>query len=356
MTHVFISYSSQHRELTKALVARLEAEHYPVWWDYALEAWGPYEIQIRQALQDAGAVIVIWSAGAARSPDWVRAEVERARHARKLVNVRAPDFPLDEVPSPYNAVDHIHTLDLVDLGPILKSVDTVWRGAVPTDVKPRHLSYRDRYGVELFAAKGLPRPTDVHELSPSALLQARYGFVDYIDTNGLLADMLDWCRNDGVYAEAPRATAGRLLFGPGGLGKTRLMIELVHRLREQGWLAGFADPPRRRGDMPEMIDREQSIAQVFAGGEEPGVLMVIDYAEGRQDEIIELARLARARSREGVRPVRVVLLARGDAWWPDLYGREGDVEILFQRFGHTYGDVKRYGNGFVLCTIAKGMG
>ena len=337
MTHVFISYSSQHRDLTEKLAARLEAEGYPVWWDYALEAWGSYEQQIRQAIQDTGAFIVIWSEGAAKS-DWVLTEAERAR-GKRLISLRAPDFPVDEVPSPYNLRDHILALDFDHFAPILRSIDTVWRGAVPIGIKPRWYSHRDRFGVNLFDAKQTPRPDDIRELLPSQLLQARYEIVPYVDTTGLLQDMLDWCRNTGPYAEEARTTAGRVLHGPGGLGKTRLLIELARKLREEhGWLAGFADPPRRSGDHEEEIDREQAMEQVFSGGDEPGVLQILDYAEGRQTEVTELARLARPRPREGVRPVRIVLLSRGDAWWKEFYGRKTDVQILFQRFGMSHGD------------------
>ena len=99
------------------------------------------------------------------------------------------------------------------------------------------------------------------------------------------------------------------------------------------------EPPKRAADDAEMADREAAIAQLMADGPEPGVLMVLDYAEARLKEILELARLARSRAREGVRPVRVVLLSRGEGWWQDLYRQEIEVEILFQRRGHAFGDV-----------------
>lgn len=337
MSHVFISYSSRHRDLTRTLAERLVAAGYPVWWDHALEAWGPFRTQIEAALQESGAVVVIWSAGAKKS-DWVIAEAEKAREHYKLVNLRAPDFPHSEMPAPFNRIDHVHLLD-DDLDPILRSIETVWRGIVPTGVQPRHATYRGQYGVALFSQKLEPPPTDLADLAPSALLQARYAIVPYVDEAGFLADTLDWCRGTGRYAQEPRATAGRLVHGPGGLGKTRAMIETVRQLRDEGWLAGFTDPPKRPSDVAEMADREAAIAQVMADGPEPGVLMVLDYAEARRPEILELARLARSRPREGVFPLRVVLLSRGDSWWQDFYRQEATVEILFQRRGHAFGDV-----------------
>ena len=299
MSRIFISYSSQHRDLTAKLAERLEAEGYPVWWDISLEACGPYDTQIEQALQDAAAVIVIWSVGAAKS-DWVRGEVIKARASHKLVNLRAPDFPLQDIPAPFNDVEHVITLNLDDLEPVLKTVNTVWRGEVPVGIKPRYLSHRDQFGVDLFSPKQLPRPDDIRELLPSHLLQARYEVVPYVDATGLLAEMMDWCLGQGEYKETPRTTAGRLLFGPGGQGKTRLMIELARKLRdEHGWLAGFAEPPRHPNDHAEMMDREQSIAQILSGGEEPGVLMILDYAEGRRDEVVKLAQSGPAAAARG---------------------------------------------------------
>ena len=54
-------------------------------------------------------------------------------------------------------------------------------------------------------------PDDIAELTPSALLQARYEIVPYVDATGLLADTLAWCRGTEAYAEAPKVSAGRLL-------------------------------------------------------------------------------------------------------------------------------------------------
>lgn len=112
MAHIFISYSSLHRDLTPQLSDRLVAEGYAVWWDHALEAWGEYEPQIREALDAASAVVVIWSAGAANSR-FVKAEVENALQLGKLVNLHAPNFQLSGVPLNHAAVDHIQTRGLL---------------------------------------------------------------------------------------------------------------------------------------------------------------------------------------------------------------------------------------------------
>jgi tetratricopeptide (TPR) repeat protein len=341
MAHVFISYSSRHRELTRQLANRLVAEGYPVWWDHALESWGQYEPQIRTALDAASAVVVIWSAGAAASR-FVRAEVETALRLGKLVNLRAPDFPLAEVPLNYAAVDHIQTLDLADLKPVLRTLQTVWQGKVPPGARPMHETYRDLYGEDLFDPRRRDLPEDPATVTPSVLLQAPYEVAGYADANGALADMLDWCTGRGAYLDATRPSAGRLVHGPGGMGKTRLMIETVRRLRAEGWLAGFY-PAAVPNEAIRMKHRQHAIEQVMSGGPEPGILMVLDYAESRWADVIGLARMASQRPRDSGRPLRIVLLSRGAAWWQDLYRTEPEVQVLFNRRGAPHGDVRESG-------------
>ncbi|MFG6158067.1 hypothetical protein ACGTNG_04620 [Halomonas sp. 1390] len=99
------------------------------------------------------------------------------------MNLRTPEFTLGEIPSPFNRVDHTLTLDPDDLAPVLKSVHTFWRGKVPAGVKPRHLSYREQYGVDLFSPKRARMPEDPCDLSPSALLQACYAIVPFVDAS-----------------------------------------------------------------------------------------------------------------------------------------------------------------------------
>ena len=68
MKSIFVSYSSKHRDLTRQLAAALEAQYGAgsIWWDYELESWGDYEIQIRNARNEAR-VVVIWSKAASES-------------------------------------------------------------------------------------------------------------------------------------------------------------------------------------------------------------------------------------------------------------------------------------------------
>jgi tetratricopeptide (TPR) repeat protein len=333
MADIFISYSSKHRDLTRKLAALLEKEGYSVWWDHALESWGSYEAQIRAASESARVVVVIWNEAALKS-DWVYAEAKRANDARKLVNALPPGLPLSLVRQPFDA-HHIDSLDLAEPHRLLRSIRGVWTGRPHATAKPLHEHYQEAFGVSLFDPKRTPLDRDGADPGPAELLQARHEAVPYIDATGLAEDMLAWCR-DGT-----RTTAGRLVHGPGGFGKTRLMIETARRLRAEHWLAGFLQPPRRPDDVQEMRQREQALEQAFAlgGDDEPGVLMVVDYAEGRQTEVATLARMLAGQPHSG-RPVRLVLLARGDGWWEDFHQETEGVERLFRAPGTPLGDVR----------------
>ena len=84
---VFISYSSKHRALTEELAAHLEGCGLDVWWDRALVARGPFDVQIKEQLRTAGCIVVLWTDGAVAS-EWVKIEAEYALQQDKLVNVR----------------------------------------------------------------------------------------------------------------------------------------------------------------------------------------------------------------------------------------------------------------------------
>jgi tetratricopeptide (TPR) repeat protein len=317
---VFLSYSSRHRDLTRNLAVAIEAEGYTVWWDQALESWGSYQKQIRAALDDARVVVVIWSEGA-RASDYVYAEAKRAYEDGKLVNACAPDFPLREIPEPMS-VSHI---DMVaDRAGILATIASVWSGTPIKTRVPYHALFFGRCGRHLLDWKTLPLNRHLKEVNPSELLQAQYEVVPYVEITGRRQEVLDWCR-------CGRPTAGRLIHGPGGLGKTRLMIDVAATLRSDRWLAGFLESPRDNKEAALRL-RKNALEQLVATGDEAGVLIVMDYAEGRQDEIDWLVNRLDARPRNATRPVRLVLLARSaGSWWQELHNRTDEVARVFRR-------------------------
>jgi hypothetical protein len=84
------------------------------------------------------------------------------------------------------------------------------KGPIPTRVQ-LHEIYCRQQDHRLIDPKRRPLPRDPREISPTDLLQAKYEIVPYVDITGMKADLIAWC------GDRSRATAGRLVHGPGGV-------------------------------------------------------------------------------------------------------------------------------------------
>ena len=301
MAHVFISYSSKHRDLTRQLAAYLESKDLSVWWDDALQARGPFDRQIHSALRGAGAVVVVWTTGAIVS-DWVKLEADFAFKHNKLINVLPEDTAQQDVPKPFR--DH-HRHRPLDHEKILSDVLAV----IATQ--------------QLLDTKQLTPPTDLSS-TPSMLLQAKYGVVEFIDIHGLKARLVDWAQGHGEDSARNRPVAGRLLHGAGGLGKTRLMIEVAAALRSAGWSAGFLN-------VDAMSKHGSVLAQLIEHANDKGLLVILDYAEGRTKDVASLCKLMTdAAQADPQRPRRVVLLTREiGEWWDNARRDEPQLATVF---------------------------
>lgn len=137
---------------------------------------------------------------------------------------------------------------------------------------------------------------------PGALLRAEFGLVPFHGREAEMEDLRAWC-----LSEDPVRI--RLYTGPGGMGKTRLALEVAHRLRKEHWRTGFLEP-----------EAVTSPEEVWAQISRPGgrVLVILDYAETRRDLLIPLLRgLYECETNDG--PYRVILLARAALdWWEQL--------------------------------------
>lgn len=164
----------------------------------------------------------------------------------------------------------------------------------------------DRLGRVLYekASELPPNP------SPGRLLSATYEVIPFEEEGRreVLADLAGWCaagEREGVC----------LLFGEGGAGKTRLLMEFCHRLGAQGWRAGFLEPTAREDELAELLE-----------GEIPR-LAVLDYAESH----LEMGRflVSRLAHRAGGPKVRVVFLARRqEDWWGTLARDDASRDLL----------------------------
>ena len=100
MSDIFISYARSTAVQAEQIADALRELGYDVWRDDELPAHRAYSDVIEAELVAAKAVLVIWSADAARS-DWVRSEADRARADRKLVQLTvdgsALPMPFDQI-------------------------------------------------------------------------------------------------------------------------------------------------------------------------------------------------------------------------------------------------------------------
>lgn len=109
MADIFISYSKQEPEPTKALAADLEALGYTTWWDTRmLPSDGFFPQKIKDELTAAKAVIVIWGEASVTS-EWVYAEAQMAKRLGKLITVQTPSLDIAEIPLPFGA-QHIEPI------------------------------------------------------------------------------------------------------------------------------------------------------------------------------------------------------------------------------------------------------
>jgi len=288
MSDVFVSFSRQHVDLTKDLVALLKHETITdedgttrpltVWWDESLQSGHRLHSEITKQLDEAKAVLVIWTEGAVHS-DWVYAEANRAASARKIVPIRANGLDINDIPLPFG----IYRMDDADdHAAVLQSVHSRLNGERSED--PAYLADTTHQGWVLEPKHEL-LPAQAAARRPASLLVAKHRVVPFRDIHGLSDRFVEWAITKQSGPQASRAL-GRLLHGPGGSGKTRLMIEVCEKLAcDHGWLAGFV--PR------DAIGRESSQRTldrlIRPGRDAAPLILVVDYAEGRQDDVIWLA-------------------------------------------------------------------
>ena len=105
MADVFLSYARQSLSDAMRIAECLRTAGFSVWYDESLPAHRAYADVIAEQLDDAAAVLVLWSKEAAAS-QWVRSEANRARETGRLIQLRLDDTRL---PMPF---DQIQCADL----------------------------------------------------------------------------------------------------------------------------------------------------------------------------------------------------------------------------------------------------
>jgi len=145
--------------------------------------------------------------------------------------------------------------------------------------------------------------------SPASLLWATRQVVDFHGREEELTDLRRWCEGGG--------SRTRLIVGPAGQGKTRLVMRLCAVMRSVGWDAGLLSP-----------EADEQVFDAAANSDRP-LLLVIDRVEARPARCeTVLTRLVDPRLAAGA-VVRVLLLTRslsaGSLWWDLTGARSSEV-------------------------------
>jgi adenylate cyclase len=100
MADIFVSYGRTTEAQAQQVAEALRGAGYSVWRDDELPAHRAYSDVIEERLRSAKAVVVLWSAEAAKS-QWVRAEADIAREAGTLVQITVdgilPPLPFNQI-------------------------------------------------------------------------------------------------------------------------------------------------------------------------------------------------------------------------------------------------------------------
>ncbi|HEX6603336.1 MAG TPA: TIR domain-containing protein [Sphingomicrobium sp.] len=105
MADVFLSYSQRDRRRVQSVIRALEAAGLSVWWDRRILGGSEFSKEIRDALDGAAAVVVLWSERSVTS-SWVLDEAVRGRDTGRLVPAS-----LDGTEPPLG-FGQLHTVDL----------------------------------------------------------------------------------------------------------------------------------------------------------------------------------------------------------------------------------------------------
>jgi hypothetical protein len=329
---IFISYSSQHRDLTHELAGKLEAHFGPrtVWWDKGLLVGDKFPREIISALDDADAVVVVWTPEAINS-DWVYAEAMRA--GKKIVPCLA-EVDRKAIPLPFNIY---HTCLAEDTRSLIEGIEKRLTGNPPErDPTADGQTFR----TFLLDPKQEKLPAwAVAKAGPASLLLAKYRLVPFEDIHGLRNEFVRWATQTPA-DDSGAPVLGRLLHAPAGLGKTRALIEIADALtHDHGWLAGFV-PRDVRGAGRELS--EGTLERLILGGRDAmGLMLIVDYAESRQDDVVWLADQLVRRAESNKKPARLVLISRGSGvWWKELLLKTHSLRFLFGVGGDAYDEIE----------------
>ncbi|MBF0325127.1 MAG: hypothetical protein HQL42_08635 [Alphaproteobacteria bacterium] len=181
------------------------------------------------------------------------------------------------------------------------------------------------------------RPGPFSPLDTAAASRSKRVFADYLDGAALpFFSMATFAAQNGEPAVAnadPDALltmleagddTGLMIFGPGGVGKTRLMLEVGRLAAERNWAVLDTRGTIAATDLDRLLDRAE-------GSPSDRVLLLIDYAEEQPD----IGAIAERLAWQSRRSVRFVATCRANAFRRHLYDLPGcrQIDLTGEDFG-----------------------
>ena len=314
---VFLSYA-RRSDATAHLLTELEPmltqAGARVLRDVRIELGTDWEAEIGSWIAHSHVALVLVSREAFLSP-WVKTEVEELVRRRRvqgdaftLIPVLMEGLtwedvhqsPLDGGLSAYQGNPEQHLLSEI--------ADVIRRVA-------------SQIGLPQGLIDGVERDANGQRAVPSTaagLLRSAHELIGFTGRAEELANLHAWL-------DTERPVDVQLVHGPAGVGKTRMVQELIHQRNEVGWDAGFL----RKGTAHTPVD----LGAILAHDRHAPLLVVVDYAETRMVQTGALLRMALERvGREGTRAtVRVLLVARNDGdWWPQVTQSDAALQMLVE--------------------------
>jgi hypothetical protein len=215
---VFISYSHTDRDAAQRFALALEREGLRVWWDPALRAGDRWDDLVERALRGARVVVVLWSKQSVAS-HWVRSEAALAHRNGKIAPAM---IEMCERPVMFELVqtadlshwrgepaDSTWLSFLADVRRLAEIGDTSASARSSTAATSSHTQSGSHTQPRLHASSGKPLPNN---------LQKQLSAI--IGRDQEVADI------EKLLIESSLA----VLVGPGGVGKTRLALEIGQRI------------------------------------------------------------------------------------------------------------------------------
>ena len=107
MSDIFISYSSKDRARAKVLAGALERQGWSVWWDRKIPPGRQFSQVIKEAMDEAKCIIVLWSKESVKS-DWVQNEASEGARRKILVPMLIDDV---EIPFEFRRIQAARLVD-----------------------------------------------------------------------------------------------------------------------------------------------------------------------------------------------------------------------------------------------------